>query len=49
MTIEEIGRELGISHQMVSIIVANALKKIRKQLKNHDLTYEDLLKCLKYS
>jgi DNA-directed RNA polymerase specialized sigma subunit len=49
MTIQEIGIELGISHQMVSVIVNNALKKVRKQLKKHDLTYEDLLKCLKYS
>lgn len=49
MTVQEIADALGVSHQRVTQIEHNALKKIQKQLKNHDLTYEDLLKCLKYS
>lgn len=49
MTVEEIAKVLGISHQRVTQLEHKALKKIQKQLKNHDLTYEDLLKCLKYS
>ena len=49
MTVQEIADALGVSHQRVTQIEQNALKKIQKQLKNHALTYEDLFKCLKYS
>lgn len=49
MTVQEIADVLGVSHQRVTQIEQKALKKILNQLKKHNLTYEDLLKCLKYS
>ena len=48
MTVQEIADALGVSHQRVTQIEQKALKKLLKQLKNHDLTYEEILKCLKY-
>ena len=48
MTLEEIALELGISHQAVWEIQARALKKIRIKLKHLDITYEDLISCLKF-
>lgn len=49
MTLEDIAQVMGISLQRVQQLEQKALKKVLKQLKQHDLTYEDLLKCLKYS
>ena len=49
MTVQEIAQVLGVSHQRVTQLEQKALKKIRKQLKQHNLTYEDIIKCLKYS
>jgi DNA-directed RNA polymerase specialized sigma subunit len=48
MTLEEIADALGISHQRVSQLEKSALQKVRSKLKNLDITYEDLLSCLKY-
>ena len=48
MTLEEIAAELGISHQAVWEIQAKALKKVRIGLSKHNITYEDLLSCLKF-
>ena len=49
MTLEEIALELGITHQSVWQIQAKALNKIRIVLLKHDITYEELLLCLKHS
>lgn len=49
MTLEEIALELGMSHQSVWQIQAKALKKIRAVIIKHDITYEELLRCLKHS
>lgn len=49
MTLEEIAAELGISHQAVWELQAKAIKKLRIAIQKHDITYEDLLKCLKHS
>lgn len=49
MTLEEIAAELGISHQAVWELQAKAIKKLRIALKHHEITYEELLKCLKHS
>jgi DNA-directed RNA polymerase specialized sigma subunit len=48
MTLEEVADALGISHQRVSQLEKSALQKVRSKLKNLDITYEDLLSCLKY-
>jgi DNA-directed RNA polymerase sigma subunit (sigma70/sigma32) len=49
MTLEEIALELGITHQSVWQIQAKAIKKIQIALKKHNITYEELEKCLKHS
>ena len=49
MTLEEIALELGITHQSVWQIQDKAIKKIRAVIIKHDITYEELLKCLKHS
>lgn len=49
MTLDEVAEVLGISHQRVSQIEQTALKKMRIRLKRYDITYEDLLLCLKLS
>lgn len=49
MRVEEIADTLGISHQRVTQLEQSALKKIRKALALHNITYEDLLLCLKHS
>jgi DNA-directed RNA polymerase sigma subunit (sigma70/sigma32) len=49
LSLDEIAIELGISHQRVSQIEQSALKKLRIELLKHNITYEDLLLCLKLS
>lgn len=49
MTLEEVAEVLGISHQRVSQLEQSALKKLRIELQKHNVTYEDLLLCLKLS
>lgn len=49
MTLEEVAKELGISHQAVWELQNKAIIKLRKALKKHNITYEDLEKCLKLS
>ena len=49
MTLAEIAAELGISHQAVWELQSKAIKKLRIALQNHEITYEELLKCLKHS
>jgi DNA-directed RNA polymerase sigma subunit (sigma70/sigma32) len=49
MSLDEIALELGVSHQRVSQIEQSALKKIRIELLKHNITYEELLSCLKHS
>jgi DNA-directed RNA polymerase specialized sigma subunit len=49
MTLEEVADTLGISYQRVSQLEQSALKKLRKALAVHNITYEDLYKCLKHS
>ena len=48
MTLDEVAEALGISHQRVSQLEQSALKKVRIKLKNLDITYEDLISCLKF-
>lgn len=48
MTLEEIASELGISHQAVWEIQNKAIKKLRIALAKYDITYEDLILCLKF-
>jgi len=49
MRVEEIADTLGISHQRVTQLEQSALKKIRKALQKHNITYEELFLCLKHS
>jgi DNA-directed RNA polymerase sigma subunit (sigma70/sigma32) len=49
LTLDEIALALGVSHQRVSQLEQSALKKIRVVLLKHDITYEELLICLKHS
>lgn len=49
MTLQEIANELGISHQAVWEIQAKAIKKLQIAIKTHEITYEELLQCLKHS
>jgi DNA-directed RNA polymerase specialized sigma subunit len=49
MTLEEVAEVLGISHQRVSQLEQSALKKLRIELLKHNITYEELLSCLKHS
>lgn len=49
MTLEEIAKELGISHQAVWELQARAIKKLRVALQKHNITYEDFESCLKHS
>ena len=49
MTLEEVALALGISFQRVSQLEQSALKKIRKALQKHNITYEELFLCLKHS
>lgn len=48
MTLEEVANALGISHQRVSQIERSALKKVRSKLNALNITYEDLISCLKF-
>jgi DNA-directed RNA polymerase sigma subunit (sigma70/sigma32) len=48
-SLEEVAEKLGISHQRVSQLQQSALKKIRTELLKNNITYEELLSCLKYS
>lgn len=48
MTLEEVALELGISHQRVSQLEKSALQKVRIKLKKLDITYEDLITCLRF-
>jgi DNA-directed RNA polymerase sigma subunit (sigma70/sigma32) len=43
MTLQEIAKAEGISHQRVSEILANALKKIKKALADRGITIQDLI------
>jgi DNA-directed RNA polymerase sigma subunit (sigma70/sigma32) len=47
MTLEEVAAELGVSHQRVSQLEQSALKKLRIELLKRNITYEELLQCLK--
>jgi len=49
MTLEEVAAELGISHQSVWQIEKRLIAKIRRALKRHNITYEELELCLKHS
>jgi DNA-directed RNA polymerase sigma subunit (sigma70/sigma32) len=49
MTLEEVAAALGVSHQRVSQLEQSALKKLRIVLSHHNITYEELLSCLKYA
>jgi DNA-directed RNA polymerase sigma subunit (sigma70/sigma32) len=49
MSLEQIALELGISHQRVSQLEQSALKKLRIELSKRNITYEELLSCLKHS
>jgi DNA-directed RNA polymerase specialized sigma24 family protein len=43
MSLREIAKKEGISHQAVTIILERAYKKIRKILKNKGIRLEDLV------
>ena len=47
MTLEEVAKVLGVSHQRVSQLEQSALKKVRIELLKRNITYEDLQLCLK--
>ena len=49
MTQDEIAVELRVSRQRVSQLEQSALKKLRIELLKHNITYEELLLCLKHS
>jgi len=49
MTLKEVAAALGLSHQRVSQLEQSALKKLRIELSKHNITYEELLSCLKHS
>lgn len=41
MSVREVAKALGVSHQMVHKIEQRALQKARAILEEHDLTWED--------
>jgi len=43
MTLAEIARHEGISHQAIAEIIERALKKIRQELETRNIKPEDLL------
>ena len=43
MTLAEIARHEGISHQAIAEIIERALKKIAKELETRNIKSEDLL------
>ena len=43
MTLEEIAQSMGISRQAVAEIIERALRKIRKELRNRNITKDDFL------
>jgi DNA-directed RNA polymerase sigma subunit (sigma70/sigma32) len=43
MTLAEIAKKEGVSHQAIAEILARALKKMEKALKNKNIKKEDLL------
>ena len=47
MTLQEVAKELGISHQAVSETEQRAIRKIRIELLKRGITYEELELCLK--
>ena len=49
MTLKQVASRLGLSHQRVSQLEQSALKKLRIELLKHNITYEELLSCLKHS
>lgn len=49
MTLHEIALETGISHQAVWEIQNKAIKKLRRALARHNITYEEFQKCLELS
>jgi DNA-directed RNA polymerase sigma subunit (sigma70/sigma32) len=49
LSLDEIALALGVSHQRVSQLEQSALKKLRIELLKHNITYEELLSCLKHS
>jgi DNA-directed RNA polymerase sigma subunit (sigma70/sigma32) len=47
LTLDKIALELGVSHQRVSQLEQSALKKLRVELLNRGITYEEFYLCLK--
>lgn len=43
MTLDQIAKEEGVSHQMIAIILERAMKKMRKALKDKGIRLEDLV------
>jgi DNA-directed RNA polymerase sigma subunit (sigma70/sigma32) len=43
MTLDQIARVEGVSHQMIAIILARAMKKMEKILQERGLTLEDFV------
>lgn len=43
MTLAEIAKKEGVSHQAIAEILARALKKMEKALQNKNIKKEDLL------
>ena len=47
MTLQEVAKELGISHQAVSEAEQRAIRKFRAEMLKHGITYRELELCLK--
>ena len=43
MSLREIAKELGITHQSVGLLLKNALRKVNAKLKERGLKFEDLV------
>jgi len=43
MILDQIAQVEGVSHQMIAIILARAMKKMRKALKDKGIRLEDLV------
>ena len=43
MSLRDIAKELGITHQSVDILLKNAIRKVTEKLKKRGIKFEDLV------